>query len=82
MKFDFYNLSEVSLQMASQPGSNANGEFQGFRLRWATESETSFDELKAEINTFAQTFNLYVHPKIFILELSVIMGVLTSNRPR
>ena len=57
------NSLKVTLQMASQPGSNPNGEFQGFRLQWATEGQTTFEDLKTDINTFAQAFNLYVYFK-------------------
>lgn len=49
----------LTIQMASHPGANGAGNYQGFEMLWATESTTSFTDLQSDIDEFGSQLSFY-----------------------
>jgi len=53
------DASSVQIQMASHPGANFNGNYQGFELVWATESSTTLTDMQNQIADFGANIDLF-----------------------
>jgi len=49
----------LTLQMASHPGANSAGNYQGFEMLWATESTTLFTDLQTDINEYGGEISFF-----------------------
>jgi len=50
---------KLTIQMASHPGANAAGNYLGFKLDWATESNLKMADLKADLASFGSSINYF-----------------------